>query len=76
MTAVVDDRQCRAVEAATRRRRRPGPEPVSKALATSLADAAMDDADNDLIEQARAEAAEQGGVEFEAFFNDLDRNRS
>ncbi len=36
-----------------------------------LADAAMDEADHAVIQKARAEAAEQGGVEFEALFDEL-----
>lgn len=65
-----------ALEAAARRGGRPVPEVVNEPLASWLADATMDDADQDLIEQARVEAAEQGGVEFEAFFEELDRNRN
>ena len=41
---------------------------VDEAIASWLADAALDEADHAAIEQARAEAAEQGGLEFEAFF--------
>lgn len=73
MTAVVDDRRCGAAGAAASRRGRPVTEAVHETLAPRLADAAMDEADHDLIEQARAEAAKQGGVEFEAFFDDLDQ---
>ncbi len=73
MTAVVDDRLDRVLEAAARRKRKQVPEPVNEALPSRRADAAMDDADHDLIEQARVEAAEQGGVEFEAFFDELDQ---
>ena len=36
-----------------------------------LADAATDYAERAAIEQARAEAAEHGGAEFEAFFDGL-----
>lgn len=49
---------------------------MNEALASWLAGAAMGDPEHDLIEQARVEAAEQGGVEFETFFDELDRSRS
>ena len=75
-TTIVEDRLYGAMEAAARRRGRPVPELVNEALVSWLADVAMDDADHDLIEQARVEAAEQGGVEFEAFFDNLGRSRS
>ena len=39
-----------------------------------LADAAMDEVDHAAIEQSRREAAVQGGVEFETFFDDLLRS--
>lgn len=35
----------------------------------------MDDADHAEIEHARAEAAERGGIEFEAFFDELLKGR-
>ena len=40
-----------------------------------LAEAAMDEADRPAIERALAEAAEQGGVEFEEFFDKLLRDQ-
>ena len=64
-----------ALEAAADQHGRPVQTLVHEAIASWLADAASDDADHAAIEQARAEAAEQGGrrtrnsvVEFEAFF--------
>ncbi len=75
-TTIVDDQLYGALEAAARRSGRQVPEVVNEALTSWLADAAMDDAERDLIEEARVEATEQGGVEFEAFFDDLDRNRN
>ena len=44
---------------------------VLEAIQIWLDDVAADEADREEIEAARSEAAEQGGVEFEAFFADL-----
>ena len=75
-TMTVDDRLYGALEAAADRRGRPVQDLVKEAIVSWLADTAMDDADHAAIEKARAEAAELGGVEFEAFFDELlgDRN--
>ena len=44
---------------------------VTEALEGWLADCELDEAERAEIEAARAEAAEQGGVEFEKFFSEL-----
>ena len=44
---------------------------VTEAIETWLADCDLDEAEHAEIESARAEAAEQGGVEFEKFFGEL-----
>lgn len=64
-TMAVDDGLYTALEAAADRNGRPVQELVNEAIASWL----MDEADHAAIKQARAEAAEQGGVEFEAFFD-------
>ena len=48
---------------------------VTEALEAWLRDVAMDDAERSKIETARAEANEQGGVEFEEFFDKLLNDR-
>lgn len=75
-TMTVDDGLYGALKAAADREGRPVQDLVKEALVLWLADTAMDDADHGAIEKARAEAAELGGAEFEAFFDDLlgDRN--
>lgn len=70
-TMSVDDGLYGAFEAAADRDGRSVQELVNEALVSWLVDAAMDDADRTEIKQARIENAEQGGVEFEAFFNKL-----
>ena len=70
-TMSVDDGLYGAIEAAADRDGRSVQELVNEALMSWLADAAMDDADHTAIEQARTENAVQGGVEFEAFFDEL-----
>ena len=70
-TMTVDDNLYGELAALADRDGRPVQELVHEALACWLADAAMDDSDHTAIEQARAEAAKHGGVEFEAFFNEL-----
>ena len=75
-TMTVDDGLYGALEAAADRKGRPVQELVKEAIVSWLADTAMDDADHAAIEKARAEAAERGGAEFEAFFDEIlgDRN--
>ena len=70
-TMSVDDGLFGAFEAVADRDGRSVQELVNEALVSWLADAAMDDADRAAIEQAQAEAAEQGGIELEAFFDEL-----
>ena len=70
-TMSVDDGLYGALEAAADRNGRPVQELVNEAILSWLADAAMDDADHAAIEHARADAAEQGGIEFETFFDKL-----
>ncbi len=66
-TMTVDDGMYGALEAAADRDGRPVQELVNEAIASWLAD----EDDRAAIEQARVDAAEQGGVEFEPFFDDL-----
>ena len=70
-TMAVNDTLYGALEAASDRDGRPVQELLNEAIESWLADAALDDADRSAIERSRLEAAEQGGAEFEAFFNDL-----
>ena len=67
----VDDAHYLALEEAARRSDRPVQELVNEAIESWLAEAELDDAEHVAIEEARAEAAEQGGIEFEAFFDEL-----
>ena len=67
-TMTVDDGLYAALQAAANRSGRPLQELANEAIRLWLADSAADEADHAAIESARAEAAEQGGVEFEAFF--------
>ncbi|MXZ67593.1 MAG: hypothetical protein F4Z17_01015 [Acidimicrobiia bacterium] len=73
-TMTVDDGLYTALEAAADRNGRPVQELVNEAIGSWLADTAADEVDHAAIENARAEAAEQGGVEFEAFFDSLPGN--
>lgn len=73
-TMTVDNSLYAALEAAADRNGRPVQELVNEAIGSWLADAAADEADQAAIEIARGEAAEQGGVEFEAFFDGLSGN--
>ncbi|MYB43805.1 MAG: hypothetical protein F4X74_02535 [Acidimicrobiia bacterium] len=77
-TVTVDDGLYTALEAAADRNGRPVQELVNEAigswLADSAADEAADEADHAAIESARGEAAEQGGIEFAAFFDSLPGN--
>ena len=75
ITMSVDDEVYRALEAAADRNGRPIQELVEEAIMSWLADAAMDDADHDKIEHAQAEAAKRGGIKFEAFFDELLKDR-
>ena len=59
------------LEAAAGRNGRSVQELEREAIESWLADAVADDAEHLAIERARAEAAEQGGVEFERFFDGL-----
>lgn len=70
-TTSVDDGLYSALAAVADRSGRSVQELVNEAIESWLADAAMDDAEYEAIEKARAEAAEEGGVEFEAFFDRL-----
>ena len=70
-TMSVDDGLYGALEAVADRDGRPIQELVTEAIVSWLADATMDEADHAAIEAARREAAKQGGVEFEAFFDGL-----
>ena len=74
-TMPVDDGLYGALEMAADRNGRPVQELVNEAILSWLAEEAMDDAEWAAIEQARVEAVEQGGVEFEAFFDQLLENR-
>ena len=47
---------------------------VTEAIESWLADFEVDEEERAEIELARSEAAEQGGVEFEEFFDDLLRS--
>jgi hypothetical protein len=71
----VTDNLYSALEEAADRSGRPIQELVSEAVQTWLDDEAMDGAEHDEVELARAEADEQGGVEFEAFFAGILENR-
>lgn len=70
-TMSVDDGLYGALEAAAERVGRPVAALVAEAIVAWLADAAMDEADHETIRAARREAAQQGGAEFEAFFDEL-----
>ena len=61
-----------ALETAAGRSGKSVQELVGEAIVSWLADAALDDAEHAEIEKARAEAAEQGGVDFEVFLDDAD----
>ena len=74
-TMILEDGLYGALEAIAGRRGQQVQELANEAIASWLADEAMDDADYAAVKQARAEAAEQGRVEFEAFFDALDLDR-
>ena len=67
-TMTVDDVHYLAL---ARRSDRSVQELVNEAIESWLAEAELDDAEHTAIEEARAEAAEQGGIEFGAFFDEL-----
>ncbi len=67
-TLTVTDNLYLVLEEVAVRSGRPISDLVSEAVEAWLADGAIDDAERREIDVARAEAAEQGGVEFEAFF--------
>ena len=70
-TMSVDDSQYLALQEAALRSDRSIQELISEAIELWLVETEMDDADHSAIEDARTEAAEQGGVEFEEFFDGL-----
>lgn len=70
-TMTVEDRLYGALAEAATRNGRPVQDLLNEAIESWLADAALDDGDRSAIERSRAEAAEQGGVEFETFFEGL-----
>ena len=74
-TITVEDSLYGALEAAADRNGRSVQELLNEAIESWLADAAMDDAEHSAIERSRLEAAEQGGVESEAFFHGLLENQ-
>lgn len=67
-TVRVEDSLYQALEEAANRNGRPVQDLLHEAIESWLAESAMDDADRSEIERSRAEAARDGGVEFEAFF--------
>ena len=70
-TLTVTDELYSALEEAANRSGQTVSDLVLEAIQIWLDDVAADEADRQEIEAARSEAAEQGGVEFEAFFADL-----
>lgn len=75
-TMSLDDSLYSALEAASDRSGRSIQELLNEAIVSWLSEAVMDDAEYTEIEDARAEAVEQGGVEFESFFDELLRERN
>ena len=75
-TMTVEDSLYGALVAAADRNGRSVQELLSEAIESWLADAALDDADHSAIVRSRAEAADRGGVEFEAFFDGLAEDRA
>lgn len=74
-TMTVDDGLYGALGAAADRSGRPVQELVNEAIASWLADAAAGEDDRAAIGQARAEADEHGGADFEPFFDELLEDR-
>ena len=75
-TMTVDEGVYGALETIATNSGRSVQELVNEAITHWLTDAEADQADHAAIEKARAEAASQGGVEFEAFFDTLERTRN
>ena len=70
-TMTVDDALYLTLEEAARRGDRSIQELINEAIESWLAEAELDNPEHDSIEEARAEATEQGGIEFEAFFDEV-----
>ena len=70
-TLTVTDELYSALEEAANRSGQTVSDLVLEAIQVWLDDVAADEADHEEIEAARSEAAEKGGIEFEAFFADL-----
>ena len=70
-TIVLDDALYLALQDAADRADRPVQELVNEAIETWLAEVEVDEEERAAIEEARAEAAEKGGIEFEEFFKEL-----
>ena len=70
-TLTINDELYSALEGVANRSGQTVSDLVFEAIQVWLDDIATDEADREKIEAARSEAAEQGGVEFEAFFADL-----
>ena len=70
-TMTVDDSLYSALEAEADRSGRRVNDLLTEAIEAWLADSAMDEAEHAEIKSSRSEAAEQGGVEFEKFFDEL-----
>lgn len=75
-TAVVNDELYSALELEADRIGRSVEDLVNEAISAWLEDEAADTADHAKIEEAREEAARLGGVEFEAFFDQLHEGQS
>ena len=70
-TLTITDELYSALEEAANRSGQTVSDMALEAIQIWLDDVAADEADREEIESARTEAAEQGGVEFEAFFSEL-----
>jgi negative regulator of replication initiation len=70
-TLTVDDTLYSAIEAEAAKCGRPVNDLIAEAIEAWLSETEMDDEERSEIATARIEAAEQGGVEFEEFFDDL-----
>ena len=70
-TLTVTDEMYSALEEVANRSGQTVSDLVCEAIQVWLDDVAADEADREKIDAARFEAAEKGGVEFEAFFADL-----
>lgn len=70
-TLTVTDSLYLALDEAANRSGRPLSDLLSEAIEAWLVDDKMDDAEGREIGATCAEAAEQGGIEFEAFFADV-----